>query len=173
MSAPEPEPGEPNRNGQSAGHDEGPAEDEDTKRSAKAAAILGAGLALAALASTERVPHAPSWWARRSRWQTCSPCARSPGRPSRRRTSRKAPRARRPRERRPRERRKRPSPRRREAMPPPGGFFAAFKILILFGGLWLLLSRELVDLMPLVVGYGVLPLGIAASAVWSSLRSSR
>ena len=72
-----------------------------------------------------------------------------------------------------RERRKRPSPEGREAVAAAWGIFAAFKILILFGGLWLLLSRELVDPMPLVVGYGVLPLGIAASAVWSSLRSSR
>ncbi len=50
------------------------------------------------------------------------------------------------------------------------GIFAAFKMLILFGGVWILLTRQLVDPMPLVVGYGVLPLGIAASALWSSLR---
>lgn len=47
--------------------------------------------------------------------------------------------------------------------------FAALKILLLFGGIWLLLTRRLVDPMPLVVGYGVLPLGIAASAVWPRL----
>jgi hypothetical protein len=51
------------------------------------------------------------------------------------------------------------------------GVFAVFKILILFGGVWFLLTRQLVDPMPLVVGYGVLPLGIAASALWSSLRT--
>jgi hypothetical protein len=53
------------------------------------------------------------------------------------------------------------------------GIFAAFKILILFGGIWFLLTRKLVDPMPLVVGYGVLPLGIAASALWSSLAERR
>mgnify|MGYP001428723264 CR=1 FL=1 len=53
------------------------------------------------------------------------------------------------------------------------GIFAAFKILILFGGVWILLTRQVVDPMPLVVGYGVLPLGICASALWSSLRASR
>ena len=51
------------------------------------------------------------------------------------------------------------------------GLFAGLKILILFGGVWILLTRQLVDPMPLVVGYGVLPLGIAASALWSSLRA--
>lgn len=51
------------------------------------------------------------------------------------------------------------------------GLFAALKMLLLFGGIWILLTRQLVDPMPLVVGYGVLPLGIAASALWSSLRS--
>ena len=50
---------------------------------------------------------------------------------------------------------------------------AAFKILIIFGGIWFLLTRRLVDPMPLVVGYGVLPLGIAGSAIWSSIRQSR
>ncbi|HVH41696.1 MAG TPA: hypothetical protein VM925_05115 [Labilithrix sp.] len=50
------------------------------------------------------------------------------------------------------------------------GVFAAFKMLILFGGIWFLLTRHVVDPMPLLVGYGVMPLGIAASAVWSSLR---
>jgi hypothetical protein len=52
------------------------------------------------------------------------------------------------------------------------GVFAAFKTLILFGGVWILLTRHVVDPMPLVVGYGVLPLGIAASALWSSLTAS-
>ena len=51
------------------------------------------------------------------------------------------------------------------------GLFAGFKMLILFGGVWILLTRQLVDPMPLVVGYGVLPLGIAAGALWSSLRA--
>jgi hypothetical protein len=50
------------------------------------------------------------------------------------------------------------------------GLFATFKILILFGGIWLLLSKGLVAPIPLVVGYGVLPLGIAGAGVWNSLR---
>ena len=50
------------------------------------------------------------------------------------------------------------------------GVFAVFKILILFGGIWMLLSKGLVAPIPLVVGYGVLPLGIAAAGLWNSLR---
>lgn len=50
------------------------------------------------------------------------------------------------------------------------GVFAVFKILILFGGIWMLLSKGLVAPIPLVVGYGVLPLGIVAAGLWNSLR---
>jgi hypothetical protein len=53
------------------------------------------------------------------------------------------------------------------------GVFAVLKIFILFGGVWILLTRGLVDPIPLVVGYGVLPLGIAASSLWSSLSTRR
>lgn len=53
------------------------------------------------------------------------------------------------------------------------GVFALFKIFFLFGGIWLLLSKGLVAPIPLVVGYGVLPLGIAAAGVWNSLRPRR
>lgn len=53
------------------------------------------------------------------------------------------------------------------------GIFAALKIVILFGGIWLLLTRKLVDPMPLVVGYGVLPLGIATSSLLGSMRVRR
>jgi hypothetical protein len=53
------------------------------------------------------------------------------------------------------------------------GVFAVFKILILFGGIWLLLSKGLVDPMPLVVGYGVLPLGIAGSSLFANLGPRR
>lgn len=53
------------------------------------------------------------------------------------------------------------------------GVFAILKIFILFGGVWLLLTKHLVDPIPLVVGYGVLPLGISASALISSLRPRR
>jgi hypothetical protein len=50
------------------------------------------------------------------------------------------------------------------------GIFAVLKILVLFGGIWFLLSKGLVAPIPLVVGYGVLPLGIAAAGLWNSLR---
>ena len=53
------------------------------------------------------------------------------------------------------------------------GLFALLKIFVLFGGVWLLLTRGLVDPIPLVVGYGVLPLGIAASTVVASLAPQR
>jgi hypothetical protein len=53
------------------------------------------------------------------------------------------------------------------------GVFAVLKILILFGGIWILLTRQLVDPMALAVGYGVLPLGIALASLWSSLRPHR
>ena len=53
------------------------------------------------------------------------------------------------------------------------GIFAVLKILILFGGIWILLTRQLVDPMALAVGYGVLPLGIAGASLWSSLRPRR
>jgi hypothetical protein len=50
------------------------------------------------------------------------------------------------------------------------GVFAVLKIFVLFGGIWILLSKGLVAPIPLVVGYGVLPLGIAAAGLWNSLR---
>ncbi|MDB5213689.1 MAG: hypothetical protein JWO86_1616 [Myxococcaceae bacterium] len=55
------------------------------------------------------------------------------------------------------------------------GAFGLLKILVLFGGIYVLLTKGLVDPMPLVVGYGVLPLGIAASSLFSGLapRSRR
>lgn len=55
------------------------------------------------------------------------------------------------------------------------GAFAVVKIVVLFGGIWVLLTRGLVDPMPLVAGYGVLPLGIAAASLYTSLapRSRR
>ena len=53
------------------------------------------------------------------------------------------------------------------------GVFALLKIFLLFGGIWILLTKKLVDPIPLVVGYGVLPLGIAASALVKSLRPRR
>jgi hypothetical protein len=53
------------------------------------------------------------------------------------------------------------------------GVFALLKIFLLFGGVWILLTKRLVDPIPLVVGYGVLPLGIAASALVRSLSPRR
>ena len=49
------------------------------------------------------------------------------------------------------------------------GLFAMLKIVVLFGGIYVLLTKGLVDPIALVVGYGVLPLGIAASSLVSSL----
>lgn len=49
------------------------------------------------------------------------------------------------------------------------GAFAVVKIAVLFGSIWILLTRGLVDPIPLVVGYGVLPLGITVSGLLTSL----
>jgi hypothetical protein len=49
------------------------------------------------------------------------------------------------------------------------GAFGLLKIVLLFGGIYVLLTKGLVDPMPLVVGYGVLPLGIAASSLSTAL----
>jgi hypothetical protein len=45
----------------------------------------------------------------------------------------------------------------------PWGFVAITKFSLLVVGLWLLLRAGVVDLLPLVIGYGALPLGIFAS----------
>lgn len=50
------------------------------------------------------------------------------------------------------------------------GVFAVAKIFVLFGGIWLLLAKGWVSAIPLVVGYGVLPLGITGSTVLASMR---
>lgn len=44
-------------------------------------------------------------------------------------------------------------------------FLAGFKMLAMFGAMWLLLTKGVVDPMPLVVGYGAMPLGIVGSAL--------
>lgn len=49
------------------------------------------------------------------------------------------------------------------------GLFGVLKLVVLFGGIYVLLTKGLVDPMPLVVGYGVLPLGIAASSLFAGL----
>jgi hypothetical protein len=46
-------------------------------------------------------------------------------------------------------------------------FLAMVKMTILFGGIWLLMARGYVEAIPLLVGYGSLPLGIAAGAIVS------
>lgn len=46
------------------------------------------------------------------------------------------------------------------------GAFAAIKMVVVFGGIWILLTRRVVDPIPLLVGYGAMPLGIVISAIW-------
>jgi hypothetical protein len=53
------------------------------------------------------------------------------------------------------------------------GIFAVLKIIFLFGGIYILLTKGWVDPMPLAAGYGVLPLGIFASAAWGNLAPRR
>ncbi len=53
------------------------------------------------------------------------------------------------------------------------GIFGLVKILVLFGLIFLLLTRGWVDPIALVVGYGVLPLGIGASALLPYLSPRR
>jgi hypothetical protein len=48
---------------------------------------------------------------------------------------------------------------------------ALTKMLFLFGGIWLLMTRGLVDAMGLVVGYGALPIGIAIGSIVSDKAS--
>ena len=45
----------------------------------------------------------------------------------------------------------------------PWGLIAALKLVVLFGGLYLLLKSGIAELMPLLVGYGALPIGIVAA----------
>jgi hypothetical protein len=47
------------------------------------------------------------------------------------------------------------------------GIFAVVKMLVLFGGMWLLMTNGLVAPIPLVVGYGALPIGIAIGSLVS------
>ncbi len=50
------------------------------------------------------------------------------------------------------------------------GLLAVVKIVVLFGGMWLLLTRGWVDPIALLVGYGALPLGISAGTLGRALR---
>jgi hypothetical protein len=47
------------------------------------------------------------------------------------------------------------------------GVFAILKIFVLFGGIWILLTKGVVDPIPLAAGYGVLVLGIAVSTIFT------
>jgi hypothetical protein len=53
------------------------------------------------------------------------------------------------------------------------GAFGLAKIVVLFGGMYLLLTRGWVDPIALVVGYAVLPLGIAASSLVTGLSPAK
>jgi hypothetical protein len=49
------------------------------------------------------------------------------------------------------------------------GWSVAFglKLLLLFGGIWLLLTWQVVSALPLAIGYGTLPIGIAIGSLVS------
>jgi hypothetical protein len=47
------------------------------------------------------------------------------------------------------------------------GIFAVVKMLVLFAGMWLLMTKGIVAPIPLVVGYGSLPIGIAIGSLVS------
>jgi hypothetical protein len=53
------------------------------------------------------------------------------------------------------------------------GIFAIVKVFALFGGVWLLMSAHLVDPLALVVGWGALPIGIAAGSLNSDASSRK
>jgi hypothetical protein len=47
------------------------------------------------------------------------------------------------------------------------GVLAMVKMVVLFGGIWLVMTKGLVDPLGLVVGYGSLPIGIAIGSLVS------
>jgi hypothetical protein len=51
------------------------------------------------------------------------------------------------------------------------GVVALVKMVVLFGGIWILMTHGLVDPMGLVVGYGALPIGIAIGSLVSDKAS--
>ena len=51
------------------------------------------------------------------------------------------------------------------------GVMALLKLTVLFGGVWFLMTKHLVDPIPLVVGFGALPIGIAIGSIVSDRRS--
>ncbi len=50
-------------------------------------------------------------------------------------------------------------------------FLAALKILVLFGGAWMLMTKGWVSPMALCAGYGALPVGITLSTLRASMRT--
>jgi hypothetical protein len=48
----------------------------------------------------------------------------------------------------------------------PWGVIALFKLIFLFGGIWLILKSEVVSGLSLAVGYGALPLGITFGSLF-------
>ena len=52
------------------------------------------------------------------------------------------------------------------------GVVGLLKMFALFGGVWILLKLGVVDPLPLVVGYGALPVGICVSSLVRSRRRS-
>jgi len=50
---------------------------------------------------------------------------------------------------------------------------ALLKLIALFGGVYFLMSRHLVDPIPLVVGFGSLPIGIAIGSVVSDRSAQK
>jgi hypothetical protein len=63
---------------------------------------------------------------------------------------------------------------------PPGGgggsvwgVLAVVKMLVLFGGVWILMTKGVVDPIPLVVGYGSMPIGIAIGSLVSDKTARR
>jgi hypothetical protein len=53
---------------------------------------------------------------------------------------------------------------------PAWRFVSVLKMIALFGGVWLLLTTGIVDPIPLVVGLGALPLGLAAGSMLDRSR---
>jgi hypothetical protein len=53
------------------------------------------------------------------------------------------------------------------------GIFAVVKMLVLFTGTWLLMTKGIVAPIPLVVGYGSLPIGIAIGSLVSDKTTRR
>jgi len=53
------------------------------------------------------------------------------------------------------------------------GVAALLKMIVLFGGIWMLMAAGLVSPLPLLVGYGSLPIGIAIGSLVSDRNEPR